>query len=356
MRAFEVTTAFLLEQFYALPLDIYRYDENWTTQLGKDVEQIFCKNTNSFFRAGNCKRWIVYDDWNNLAGRIAAFHHTINDSEPVGGFGFFECTKNDDVARHLLNTAISWLTNQGCKTIQGPINFGDKDRFWGLLTSGFESPSLYLENYNPAYYEKYFLDFGLFEKEIIYTFKSELDQIPHERLAKAALRLADKQIYFRPFCFERLEQDAHDLHVIYKKSFKDINRFKHLSADDIIKLIRASKALIEDDLLWIGYKDHKPIALLGFMKDLNQVMNLRQREKPNAIHLKGFVFAVVPEFHKQGIEAGLCYSLYNSLIKKEKKYILFLTGINSNSKAMISFLQKLNSNLWKIHKTFFINA
>jgi hypothetical protein len=47
--------------------------------------------------------------------------------------------------------------------MDGPINFGENDNFWGLLVEGFTPPS-YGMNYNPPYYKAFFEDYG-FETE-----------------------------------------------------------------------------------------------------------------------------------------------------------------------------------------------
>ena len=44
--------------------------------------------------------------------------------------------------------------------MDGPINFGEKDKFWGLLIEGFENQSVYANSYNPAYYQRFFEDYG----------------------------------------------------------------------------------------------------------------------------------------------------------------------------------------------------
>lgn len=43
--------------------------------------------------------------------------------------------------------------------MDGPINFGERDKFWGLLIDGFSEP-LYAMNYNPPYYKELFENYG----------------------------------------------------------------------------------------------------------------------------------------------------------------------------------------------------
>lgn len=43
--------------------------------------------------------------------------------------------------------------------MDGPINFGERDRWWGMVTEGFHEP-LYCMNYNPPYYKTLFENYG----------------------------------------------------------------------------------------------------------------------------------------------------------------------------------------------------
>ena len=44
--------------------------------------------------------------------------------------------------------------------MDGPINFGDRDQWWGLLVKGFEFTPLYANPYNFEYYIKLFENYG----------------------------------------------------------------------------------------------------------------------------------------------------------------------------------------------------
>jgi hypothetical protein len=137
---------------------LYKDDPNWICPLDAEIEQIFDAAKNPFFKHGTCKRWILQDDVGNTIGRVAAF---INEKkahqyeQPTGGMGFFECTDNKAAAFLLFDTAKTWLQEQGMKAMDGPINFGENDSFWGLLVEGFTPPS-YGMNYNHAYYHRFF--------------------------------------------------------------------------------------------------------------------------------------------------------------------------------------------------------
>jgi hypothetical protein len=59
----------------------------------------------------------------------------------------------------LFDIAKNWLTEKGMEAMDGPINFGERDTWWGLLVEGFEPP-LYRMNYNQPYYKNLFETYG----------------------------------------------------------------------------------------------------------------------------------------------------------------------------------------------------
>ena len=137
---------------------IYKDDKIWVCPLDNDIEAIFDPAKNNFHQHGKCTRWVLTDDSGKLIGRIAAFINNkkaYNYEQPTGGIGFFECIDNEDAAFLLFDTAKKWLSENGMQAMDGPINFGENDNFWGLLVEGFTPPS-YGMNYNPPYYQAFF--------------------------------------------------------------------------------------------------------------------------------------------------------------------------------------------------------
>jgi hypothetical protein len=82
--------------------------------------------------------------------------------------GFFECIDNKEAAFFCLIPLKHWLQERGMKAMEGPINFGENDSFWGLLVEGFTPPS-YGMNYHLPYYHKFFTDYG---------FETAYEQLP----------------------------------------------------------------------------------------------------------------------------------------------------------------------------------
>ena len=140
MEIIEVIEKSETKAFHQVPFLIYKDFKNWIPHLQQDIEKIFDPATNKAFRGGEAKRWILKDDKGVVIGRIAAFidpKYYKSFKQPTGGIGFFECINNKDAAFLLFNTAKKYLLDKGMKAIDGPINFGEKNEYWGLLVQNF---------------------------------------------------------------------------------------------------------------------------------------------------------------------------------------------------------------------------
>src|SRR5690606_15623059 len=143
MQLIEVKDKRSIEDFHRVPKIIYKGDPNWIPHIRQDVEGTFHRKTNKFWRHGEAIRWILRDEKENLIGRVAAFinrKQAFTFSQPTGGMGFFECINDKEAAFALLDACKNWLEEREMKAMDGPINFGEKDKFWGLITENFSIP------------------------------------------------------------------------------------------------------------------------------------------------------------------------------------------------------------------------
>src|SRR4030095_10503011 len=150
MKLVEVTTSGLSREFLEVNAVINKDSSSYIRPLNKDINQVFDTKKNKAFRHGTAARWILKNGENELIGRIAAFtnkkYKNKGDDVPVGGIGFFDSINNQEAADMLFDVAKHWLLQNGMEAMDGPINFGERDRWWGLLVDGFQPP-LYCMNY-----------------------------------------------------------------------------------------------------------------------------------------------------------------------------------------------------------------
>ncbi|MDP9229612.1 MAG: hypothetical protein M3O67_02935, partial [Bacteroidota bacterium] len=144
MQLIEVSDKLTAKDFIKVNVLLNQNNPNYIQPLHKDIEEVFDSKKNKTFRFGEATRWILKDKNENLIGRIAAFtnkkYKNKGDDVAVGGVGFFECINDQQAADMLFDVGKHWLLQRGIEAMDGPINFGERDRWWGLLVEGFDPP------------------------------------------------------------------------------------------------------------------------------------------------------------------------------------------------------------------------
>ena len=151
MELTEVKSARDKKDFLDVARFIYRNDPNWVCPLDTVIESVFDPAQNIFFSHGEATRWVLKDDAGNFLGRVAAFINNkkaFGFDQPTGGMGFFECIDDKEAAFTLFDTCKQWLTDRKMQAMDGPINFGENDNFWGLLVECLTLPAFGMQ-YNP---------------------------------------------------------------------------------------------------------------------------------------------------------------------------------------------------------------
>ncbi len=322
------------KQFIEVAKIIYKDDPTWVCPLDDEMDGIFDPKRNVYYSHGICERWILKDDVGKLIGRIAAFiDYKTSDVEdqPTGGIGFFECINNQEAADLLFDTAKAWLKKEKVVAMDGPINWGERDSYWGLLVDGFTHPS-YEVAYNHKYYQKLFENYGFqtyFKQE---GFHFDVKKPLSERFLKISKWITSKPGYeFRHFTWKDQEKFTVDFAEAFNaawNSFKD--NFEPLTAEYIRNTLKKAKVFIDEEFIWIAYKDDRPIAILLMYPDINQVLKhlngkLNLWNKLKFIYLvkrkaitrvRTVLMGVIPEYQNRGIESGFIINVMNVFKKK----------------------------------------
>jgi len=321
MELLEVNTPELEKEFIKVNVQLNKSNPNYIRPLDKDINEVFDKKKNKTFRNGECTRWILKDKEQNLIGRIAAFtnskYKNKGDDVPVGGMGFFDCINNQEAADMLLDVAKHWLMQKGMQAMDGPINFGERDRWWGLVVQGFQQP-LYCMNYNPPYYKELLENYGFenFYNQICFGMDAKVPLKPKmfERHAKFK---DNKDFYAIHAKKNNLEKFAADFTIIYNKAWSGHGGLKQIKLEQVKLMFNKMKPVMDERVIWFAYHKEDPIAMFVNLPDLNQwfkYLNGKfdlfhklkflwlQKTKPNKKFL-GLVYGIVPEFQGTGVDA-----------------------------------------------------
>lgn len=321
MQLTEVTNKHSQKEFIRVNVEINRNDPHYIRPLDKDINEVFDKKKNKAFRHGEAIRWILKDKSGKLIGRIAAFtnkkYKNKGDEVPVGGVGFFDCINDQEAADILFDVAKHWLIQKGMEAMDGPINFGERDRWWGLIVKGFEPP-LYCMNYNPPYYQALFEKYGFkdFYNQVCFARKTAGTLLPkfYQRHAECAKDPNFSAIYMDK---KKMDKFVSDFTIVYNKAWAGHGGLKQLDVKVVKKMFESMKPVMDEKINWFAYYKDEPIGVWINLPDLNQWFKylngkfslwhklkflwIKKTKKCNKF--VGLVFGIVPEWQKKGADS-----------------------------------------------------
>jgi len=357
-------------QWSQVPKIIYASDSNYIPHIQQDIEGIFNSNKNKLYTQGEARRWVLINEALKPVGRIAAFFskkYSDAQNQKTGGIGFFECIDDDRSAEHLLQTAFDWLQTLGVEAIDGPINFGEKEAYWGLLIENFTDMGSFRMNYNPPYYRRFFENFGfqVYYEQLCY--KRDL-HVPAQEVfvRKSQQLLQDNSFRVTNARGRSLEQIATDFVTIYNAAWAVHGGFKPMKIEQARKAIQAMRPIMDRDIMVFAYHNDKPI---GFYINLPEVNEFMQYVKGNMNALGmlrflfyktfgkrqvmvGIVFGVDKEYHGRGVEGALIKYCEEHIVTLNRYHETILTWIGDFNPKMIHIAENLGASLYRKLATY----
>jgi GNAT superfamily N-acetyltransferase len=368
MQLLEVTDKRGWRLFHRVPRVIYKKDPNWICPLEADVRSVFDPKLNKTFDQGEAVCFVLRDYAGKLVGRIAAFiDHERNRTQPypVGGIGFFECVDNRNYAFALFDKAVAWLRQRGAQAVDGPVNFGERDKYWGLLVQGF-FPPLFQENYHPPYYRAFFEAYGFVPFEQILTFKGDTSNIPVERLARIAARMKERyNLTTEKLDYAKLDKYAQDFCEAYNAAFNQFGHFKPMLPEQIIGVLKQIKGIVDPNIMAMAYCDGKPAGFCALFPDINPFLKaakgklnwftlpgfLLRRRFAKTFDAKGIGFGIHPQYRSKGVFA-IILDFMTSEENRRRYPWMYLTTIRAHNQDAIGAYENLVVEVDRVHLAY----
>jgi len=356
------------QAFHKVPHLIYQDDPNWIAPLQGDIEAVFNPKLNEAFKNGEAACFVLQADDGSLLGRIAAFiDHERNEIQehPIGGIGFFECVNDQSCAFALFEHAEQWLKEKGAEVIDGPINFGEREKFWGLLVKGFDPPLLQ-ENYNPEYYRGFFEDWGFLPFEQILTFKGKSKDIPVQRFTRVVDRIRrNHKVETLSLDYSNLPKFTQDFCEIYNAAFSKYGHFKPIRPSQIEKILKEAKPVADPQVMAITYFDDRPAAFCALLPDINELLRfargklnwwkipilLWKKARTKQFAAKGIGFGIHPDFQNKGAYPAILEFMATPR-NMERYPLMVLTTVRAHNHEAVSVYKKLGVNVDRIHVAY----
>jgi GNAT superfamily N-acetyltransferase len=368
----QVTNSHSRKEFLELPVHLYKNEPNWIRPIDLDIENIFNPLVNKHHNRGESIRWILKNYSGETIGRIAAFYDESlyeTGEIPVGGVGFFECINDRQASFVLFETAKKWLESRNLEGMDGPVNFGIRDNFWGCLVEGFHEP-LYNMPYNFPYYKDLFESFGFKNYFNQYTYQCKIQGGGLHPLIR---RSAERVLKNPDYQFKLIEKGnvsfARDFRIIYNKTWSNFTGTSEVTEEEAIQLLKKIEPVLDTRLVIYGYYKGEPIAFFVMIPDIGQLTkkfngklnwwkklqflwNLKVSHKVDRVI--GRIFGVVPEHQGKGVEGALVITFENEVLKPgfPPYNSLELNWIGDFNPVMMKMSELIGGSIYKTHVTY----
>lgn len=371
MKIIEVTTQAHIRAFLDFPVSLYKNHPGWIRPLDSDIEAVFDKKKNKTFQHGQCIRWIVEDKSGTVVGRVAAF---INDKttnkgneQPTGGLGFFDCINSQEVAFLLFDTCKNWLQAKGMEAMDGPINFGNRDKWWGLLVEGFDREPNYQCNYNFPYYKDFFEAYGFQVYFYQLTFGRPMMGDLDSRLQVKAEVAAKNPDYSFRYISKSDNTLADKIRYVYNKAWAKRGEIPELTETQARHIVKQMKPIMDEKLLWFAFYKDEPVAFFLSLPEVNQIFKhvngkldllgklkfVYHRWRKTNKKAFGILFGVVPEHQGKGVDGGMIMAFKKVMQEEYLRYEEYeMNWIGDFNSKMIRVAEQVTPNVVKRHATY----
>ncbi|MGB2805112.1 MAG: N-acetyltransferase [Candidatus Zixiibacteriota bacterium] len=370
VRRFEAKSN--LMDFIKLPWQIYKDDPHWVAPLLVERKAFLDKEKNPFFKHAEVVFYLAQRDGKTV-GRIAGIvnqNHIEYHKEKAGFFGFFECVKDFEVAKALLDKVREWLKSKGMEIMRGPANFSSNEE-WGFLLEGFDSRPVIMMTYNPPYYLDFVARYGMIKAKDLYAYFMDETSPPPDRLVRMADNIRKRQnVKIRNINMKEFQKEIKLIKQIYNSAWSKNWGFVPMTDEEFDHLAKNLKQIVDPHMIFIAEVDGRPAGFSLALPDFNQVLaRLNGRLFPFGIlkllwhskirnkidGVRVITMGVTPEFQKRGIDTVFYVQSYNVGVKRGYTWAEMSWVLEDNT-LMNRVLKLLGAKLYKKYRIFEIKT
>lgn len=350
----QVLTKKQQKEFLDFPLKLYKGNAYYAPPLYMDEKKIF-RDDFVYNDVCECVYFNAYKDGvmsGRVSGIIQKAANEKNHQKRVR-LSKFDVVDDEEVAKALFKALEDWSLQKGMDEVVGPLGFSDLERE-GLLVDGFDQPATFEENYNYAYYQRFFENNG-FQKEVDWTgsylrvpkdYDGEVDKLADYVMRRYHLHFGiakNTNDFLKKYAdgiFELLDKSYELLYgtVPFTEGMKKmmIDNFKLvIDVKNVAVILDEKEKMVCFGLAFPGIADAvRPSG--GRLTPLALIKVLKALKKPSVIDL--CLVGVDPEWLNRGVSIMVCSGLMKMLQREEVLY----ADTNLNLEDNYAIL-----NMWK---------
>lgn len=270
----EVVTPADRQRFVELVYTLYAKDPNFVPPLRSEARELIDGiKTNPWFEHGRAKLWLAIRDGKPI-GRISAQLDRLvleHMGPGVGHWGMFECIDDPEVANRLLDTAETWLRENGMTESMGPLSLSIWDEP-GLLVSGFDRAPTVMMGHHLAYYAPLIEARGYAGVKDLHTYELRIDK-PFPDIVQRIVAASEKsgKVKTREVDKSKFDQEAAIILDILNDSWSTNWGFVPLTPLEVAHVGKKLKPIVYEDMIRIAEIDGEPVGFLIALPDLNEL-------------------------------------------------------------------------------------
>lgn len=355
-----------LKAFIEFPYGVYANDPVWVAPLRSEQAAQFDPKRNPLLEHCDWQLFLLEED-GKPSGRVMAMVDRLANEywkDPVGLFGYFECSGETEGADLLLNAAREWLRSRGMRCMRGPWTFVSQE--WGLVVEGFTPSPVVMAPYNPASYADYFEKFGLRKVKDLLCWEVSAAggyQIP-SRILELTDSVANRyKIHVRPMDMGRFEAEVKLIEELSNASISGNWGYSPVTAAEVRATARDLRPVIQSKAVLFA-EDERGRAV-GFAIAIPDVNHLLKGLKgrllpfgwlkllwgiPRLRRYRMFALGVIPEYQGKAVDSLIYRALYEALYRSdlwmEINYVL------EDNYPMVNAIRKLGAKPLRRYRVY----
>ncbi len=266
--------------FFALAQRINGGDPAWIAPLTQ-MRRRQWSHRNPWHRHGRARAWLARRD-GQAVGCISAQVDELHErtwGEKLGYFGQLEAIDDHRVFHALLNTAATWLRDQGMTLMRGPYDLS-VNQTCGLLVEGFDSPPMMMMGHAPPYYATRLEDAGLSPAMDLLAYRVPPRFGTPPPVARILDRLGDR-LRVRPLDRARFAEEMTLLRDIFNDAWSSNWGFVPFTEAEFHQLGKDIRPLAREGYIQIAELDGEAAAFIAVLPNFNEyIRDFRGRLLP----------------------------------------------------------------------------
>jgi len=274
-RIIPVTDAKIKRAFLAAPGAVLKDNPHFTAPLTMDAKHRLEPEKHPFYGHGEAAFWVALNSNDQPIGRISAQinkRHQNRYGKGDGHFGSIAGADDPALYQDLLRTAEAWLKERGCNLAIGPASLSVNEEF-GLLVDGFDTPSMLLMGYEPAWAGGHIEAAGYTKAKDLIAYRYDPRQALPRRVTAFAAKLEQVDgANIRSFDKRAFDLDLAAILTVFNDAWSENWGYVPMSEMEIKALADAFKMIADYGLIFIVEINGRPVGMAASLPNVNEAL------------------------------------------------------------------------------------